>query len=68
MESTTTIHDYINHLKYHDWFFQYSDDHSVWTRGNRARQQLLREQKELDPDWSIWNQHAPDECKVKVSA
>ena len=27
-------------LKTHDWTFDFSDDHSVWTRGNEERERL----------------------------
>ena len=29
-----------NLLKSHDWTFDFSDDHSVWTRGNEERERL----------------------------
>lgn len=42
-------------LKHHDWTFQYSDDHRVWTRG-MDQQHRIRDLKnltdELDKDRS----------------
>ncbi len=32
--------DYLKLLKGHDWYYQYSDDHSVWKRGSEAAQRL----------------------------
>lgn len=34
---------YINKLALHDWFFDYSDDPSVWKRGNASHRQLVEE-------------------------
>ena len=25
----------------HDWFYEYSDDHSVWRRGNEKERELM---------------------------
>lgn len=57
-------------LERHDWFFQYSDDHSVWTSG-RANEAYIRGlQPTLDADGAIWNRHAPQEFRLvaKVAA
>ena len=32
----TTLNEFYDILNSHDWYFNYSDDHRVWTRGNRA--------------------------------
>lgn len=53
--------DYIKRLKLHDWFYDYSDDHSVYTKGNEARNELIKLQEEIDADFQIWNQHCPKE-------
>jgi hypothetical protein len=34
-------------LAFHDWYYDYSDDHSVWTRGVRERDAINAEQKRL---------------------
>ena len=31
-----TIDEYRKLLKRHDWYYEYSDDHSVWKQGQRA--------------------------------
>ena len=31
---------FIHRLHCHDWYFQFSDDHSVWQRGNKIQQEL----------------------------
>ena len=34
-------------LKSHDWYFDYSDDHSVWKKGMAQRDAINQEQKRL---------------------
>lgn len=31
----------------HDWYYDYSDDHSVWKRGVASRDEILRLRTEL---------------------
>lgn len=31
---------FVKRLKAHDWYYAFSDDHSVWTRGERERNTL----------------------------
>ena len=40
--------EFANKLKTHDWYYGYSDDHRVWTRGRDAAARLRRTHKELD--------------------
>jgi len=35
-----TLSEYYDMLDKHDWFFDMSDDHSVWEAGRRARNKL----------------------------
>ena len=37
-------------LKSHDWYFDYSDDHSVWKKGMAERSAINQEQKRLVND------------------
>ena len=39
--SSENIREYFNRLRNHDWYYDYSDDHSVWKRGNESRDRLL---------------------------
>lgn len=44
----------------HDWYHDYSDDHKVWTRGQRERlklRQLAESSPELFAIWRAWNAH-----------
>jgi hypothetical protein len=34
-------------LQFHDWYFDYSDDHSVWKKGMAERSAINQEQKRL---------------------
>ena len=37
-------------LKSHDWYFDYSDDYSVWKKGMAERSAINQEQKRLVND------------------
>ncbi|HEX2753296.1 MAG TPA: hypothetical protein VHP34_09415 [Alphaproteobacteria bacterium] len=52
-------------LRAHDWYYDYSDDHSVWKRGVAARDTLNGIRRAIDPEGTIWNELAPDMFKVK---
>lgn len=56
---------YIAALQSHDWTYEYSDDHRVWTKGNAERATLVSMRRQLDPDWTLWNQHAPEQFRSK---
>jgi hypothetical protein len=34
-------------LEKHDWYYDFSDDHSVWMKGQSQKQELIRLSKEL---------------------
>ena len=34
-------------LAFHDWHYEYSDDHSAWNRGRRERDAIQAEAKRL---------------------
>lgn len=61
-----TKDEYISALKRHDWFYEYSDDHSVWRRGSDERSKLYAACSEHDPDRSIWNQYAPPDFQRRA--
>ena len=37
------LKEYYQQLTRHDWFYEYSDDHSVWQRGSDKERQLMRD-------------------------
>jgi len=61
------LEQYINALKWHDWDYDFSDDHSVWQRGVKQSNVIYEAQRELDPDFSVWNKYCPAEKKVGKS-
>lgn len=40
-------------LRNHDWYYAYSDDHRVWTKGREAQQKLLSTHQELECPYSL---------------
>lgn len=61
------MQDYIQKLKAHDWYYNYSDDHNEWSKGASERNEIRRLQQILDPDFDIYNKYAPKDFKIKVS-
>jgi hypothetical protein len=51
--------EYERKLKWHDWQYEYSDDHAVWRRGTIAQRELEEAARTLDPDYALWNLYAP---------
>lgn len=47
----------------HDWYYNYSDDYSVWRRGSDHAEKINRMREELDPDFKIWDEIAPKDFK-----
>ena len=43
-----SLEDYYNILKTHDWYYMYSDDHRVWTSGERVMQYILEIAKQSE--------------------
>ena len=35
------LKEYYQRLTWHDWFYEYSDDHSVWQRGCQMERKLM---------------------------
>jgi hypothetical protein len=59
-----TEQQYRQALAGHDWYYDYSDDHSVWARGKSEREALRDMRKHIDADGKIWNEYAPDDFKM----
>jgi broad specificity polyphosphatase/5'/3'-nucleotidase SurE len=53
------IDGYVKALRLHDWSHEASDDHNVWRAGRAQLKHLEQLQRELDPDFAIWNVNAP---------
>ena len=50
--------EYVSALLKHDWQFDYSDDHRVWTAGRDETKRLRLERAVVDPDHALWKKHA----------
>jgi hypothetical protein len=64
-DGAQTLDRYRTMLREHDWSFEYSDDQRVWRLGRLAQEQLEFLQRELDPDFTIWNSIAPEGYRRK---
>lgn len=52
---------YRTRLARKDWWYQMSDDSSVYRAGVLDNSELVAMRNRLDPDNAIWNQMAPKE-------
>ena len=52
-----TLEEYLQALRRHDWFYQYSDDHSVWKKYNENAKVIREGVKLHDPDYKLYNWH-----------
>jgi hypothetical protein len=53
-----TLDEYKRGLETFDWYYDYSDDHSVWTQARARKGELEAAQKIHDPDRKIWEEVA----------
>jgi len=60
----STKDSYIQLLRTHDWSYEWSDDPGVFRRGSQERQALNQMRTQVDEDYSIWNEHAPELYRV----
>ena len=60
----STKASYIQLLRTHDWSYEWSDDPGVFRRGSQERQALNQMRTQVDEDYSIWNEHAPELYRV----
>lgn len=60
----TFMQHYVRDLRRMDWTFEFSDDHSVYLRGQQELARLRKTQREFDPSGTLWNQYAPATYKV----
>lgn len=71
IKTNKMINEFTNALKGHDWFFDFSDDHSVWTRGFNSKKNLESMAHSLVANGetpaevaTLWNQYAPERFQV----
>ena len=48
---------YLEMLRKHDWYYEYSDSNAVYEAGSRARDKILEMARKVDPDYTIYNEH-----------
>lgn len=54
-DATTSLPEYWDALKRADWYYDYSDDHSVWARGSNEMGRLQRIAKESDAHQALYD-------------
>lgn len=60
----TQLETYISKLKSHDWTYMYADSLREFQRGKDQWFEISALRAKLDPDYVIFNQHAPDGMKI----
>ena len=63
MDALTILKSYIDDLKHHDWYYNFSDDHQAWKVGSATQSRLLEVAKSIDPEFQVRNTIAPDQFK-----
>lgn len=63
-----TESQYTEALARQDWFYEYTDDHSVWRQGHDSFRQLRAVQPHIDPTGAIWNLFAPPSMRFSKQA
>jgi hypothetical protein len=55
-QDITTPDEYKRALECFDWYYNYSDDYSVWASAQRRLDHMTAAQKKFDPDRTIWEE------------
>lgn len=53
------VEDYIQKLKNHDWYYNYSDDGREYRKGRNEAEEIARLRKKLDPTGKIYDKYKP---------
>lgn len=67
MPTEIQLNNYIAKLKAHDWYYMYADGLREFNKGKDQWFEIASMQARLDPDYTIFNQHAPDGMKVDTT-
>jgi hypothetical protein len=51
-----TLEEYKKGLETFDWYYDYSDDYSAWSRARDRKAELRAAQMTHDPDGKIWEE------------
>jgi len=57
-----SMNEYIERLKYADWFFDYSDDYITWNMGYLEFKKLIEMAKVFDPNYVHWNYYCKNDA------
>lgn len=60
-----TLEKYKKALKAHDWYYAYADGYNDYAKGKEQRDALEAMRRDLDPDFTLWNEEAPDQFKAR---
>ena len=58
-----TLDEYKKGLETFDWYYNYSDDYSVWSQASARKSELQAAQQIHDPDRTIWQEVAKRKLK-----
>ena len=53
-----TLNEFYTKLGFHDWYYQYSDDHRVWRNGQDNWDRLNEVAKESPEHWALFEAYA----------
>ena len=56
-EWTDELRDYDLRLVRHDWYYHFSDDHGIWSAGDRAEKGLRRTAMASPEHLRVWEWH-----------
>lgn len=60
----TQLENYIKKLENHDWYYMYADSGIEYNKGRDEWFDIAALQDKLDPDYVIFNEHAPEGMKI----
>jgi hypothetical protein len=49
--------EYYEALQKHDWYYEYSDDHSVWANGSENYHKLFRDSTKSKQHEELWDSY-----------
>jgi hypothetical protein len=62
-----TLEEYKKELQQHDWYYEFSDDHGVWQRGERASARLSRIAREGNEEFKKAYRYASEGRPINAS-
>lgn len=56
MLNPMTLQEFYDELNSHDWYYMYSDDHRVWSAGERDRKRLQELSKQIEGGQKLYEE------------